>query len=451
MKRLISVLLVAILVLGVGLGASAFSVVNAAGGEQIIQVSEKQSIQAGDELILQKGGEHIAPVDEGNSGVAATVDVNSGSAEDVRVEVNGVAIVFPDQQPFIENDRTYIPVRFVVEALLADVVWEDELELVTITRDDVTLSLTIGDPVLIVNEAGVDRNVEMDVKPILLNDRTMIPIRFVAEALGCAVDWIESTNTVTINDDNASGYGQGGEGEENQGASLKSNVSRSEEFQRDREIYTQFLLAGGYDAIISASSDTDWGSIEIESCMVDLDNDGTHELLISLMDTDLLGVWGYPTNTAFLSIRDGKAEILVRGISGGGTMGGDFLLFKYDSLSKKHALVLDGVLRDGYYRYTGYTYVYSFANGESRDELSYIIEYINTQEKTDGFAEYLDEADKIRNETSLYYEEGDDFYYYIIDDQIVSKDEYSALVKRFVDVTDDSYTLKPGSYDNPIL
>ncbi|MCL2146840.1 MAG: copper amine oxidase N-terminal domain-containing protein [Synergistaceae bacterium] len=67
-------------------------------------------------------------------------------------------------------------------------------------RDDVSVSLTIGSLLLSVNDHDVVRIVDMDVEPILFNDRTMIPIRFVAEALGCTVDWSESTNTVTIDD-----------------------------------------------------------------------------------------------------------------------------------------------------------------------------------------------------------------------------------------------------------
>ena len=56
------------------------------------------------------------------------------------------------------------------------------------------IKLTIGD----VNATVDGKNVTNDVAPIVVNDRTMLPIRFVAEALGASVSWFERTKTVSI-------------------------------------------------------------------------------------------------------------------------------------------------------------------------------------------------------------------------------------------------------------
>ena len=113
----------------------------------------------------------------------------------ITVELDGVDVVFPDAKPFIdENSRTLIPIRFVSEAMGAEVGWEDATKKVTIKLDSTVLILTIGSPVLMKN-GGIW---PMDTKPIIKEARTFVPIRFVAEGLGAWVDWEDSTKTVII-------------------------------------------------------------------------------------------------------------------------------------------------------------------------------------------------------------------------------------------------------------
>jgi len=115
----------------------------------------------------------------------------------INVSVNGTRVYFPDQDPVLINNRTYTPVRFIAEQLLGTVEWLSEQQTVSITRNDVRLALQIGNEWLATNLMG---NVLMDVPPILLNSRTLVPIRYVAEALGATVDWDASTNTIIIYD-----------------------------------------------------------------------------------------------------------------------------------------------------------------------------------------------------------------------------------------------------------
>jgi hypothetical protein len=105
----------------------------------------------------------------------------------------GVAKVM-DVAPYIKNDRTYVPMRYMGETLGAEVVWDDAARTVTLTKDDTTVVFTIGSTTYTVNGEAKTA----DVAPEITNDRTMLPARFVAEAFGAVVGWDASTQTVLI-------------------------------------------------------------------------------------------------------------------------------------------------------------------------------------------------------------------------------------------------------------
>ena len=118
-------------------------------------------------------------------------------AKDVTVLHNGTPIEF-DAAPFIENDRTLVPMRKVFEAVGAVVTWEEETRTVVVANeveDDVQfIVLQIGSNIAYVN----DEAVELDVAAKIYEDRTFVPLRFVMESMGCEVGWDEETYTVTI-------------------------------------------------------------------------------------------------------------------------------------------------------------------------------------------------------------------------------------------------------------
>lgn len=116
-------------------------------------------------------------------------------ATDISVSVNSNKIIFPDAKPFIDkNNRTLIPVRFVSEALGAEVKWNAELREVDITKNVTAIKVRIDDRNLVINK----KIQSMDTKAIIKEDRTFVPIRYVAEALGANVEWNASTRTVII-------------------------------------------------------------------------------------------------------------------------------------------------------------------------------------------------------------------------------------------------------------
>lgn len=123
------------------------------------------------------------------------------------VYVDDREIAFEDQTPIIDVsvNRTMVPLRGVFEAMGASVRWDGEARTVTIdSKDNITrLVLEIGNPVMKVLTAVTllkyeEAEFEMDAAPVILNNRTMIPLRAISENMAADVDWDGETHTVTI-------------------------------------------------------------------------------------------------------------------------------------------------------------------------------------------------------------------------------------------------------------
>lgn len=102
-----------------------------------------------------------------------------------------------DVEPYIKNDRTYVPVRYLAYSLGVDeegVTWDGNAKQVGILTENSVVSLTIGSNAMTVN----DEPVIMDVAPEIKDGRTMLPARWVAEALGAEVNWDEASQQATI-------------------------------------------------------------------------------------------------------------------------------------------------------------------------------------------------------------------------------------------------------------
>ena len=113
----------------------------------------------------------------------------------LHVMVNGDLVKFPDAQPFIdEYSRTQAPARFIGEKLNAKVTWDQETKTARFVRGDSKLEIYIGK-----KEYKLDGETKlMDTEALLLENRTYVPARYVAEAFGGKVDWYPETRTVKI-------------------------------------------------------------------------------------------------------------------------------------------------------------------------------------------------------------------------------------------------------------
>lgn len=159
----------------------------------------------------------------------------SGSQE-VRIFKNGVEMSFLNEAgeleapPFIEDDRTFIPVRKVSEALGAKVLWasdEQKIQTIIIATDDTVIYLIVDNHDMYIwrnvpkeymkiwdtenintspeilekwNNNGLypTETKTLDVPPLVRGDRTYVPIRFISEAMGAKVSWDNDTNTAYI-------------------------------------------------------------------------------------------------------------------------------------------------------------------------------------------------------------------------------------------------------------
>ena len=99
--------------------------------------------------------------------------------------------------PYTKNDRTMVPVRLINEQFGATVGWDENTKTVTITKGADVISLTLDNNSAIVNGEAVI----LDAAPEQVNDRTMVPVRFISETLGYNVKYVESTEQVLITDE----------------------------------------------------------------------------------------------------------------------------------------------------------------------------------------------------------------------------------------------------------
>lgn len=132
-------------------------------------------------------------IEEGTSGQLISVIFAIGNTS-VTTSTESITM---DVAPYIKNERTYVPVRYLAYTLgvpKEGVTWEQETKRVGITKNETDITLTIGSTVMLVNQVPV----QMDVAPELTNGRTMLPARWVAEALGAEVDWDEANQQATI-------------------------------------------------------------------------------------------------------------------------------------------------------------------------------------------------------------------------------------------------------------
>lgn len=96
--------------------------------------------------------------------------------------------------PIIQNERTLVPIRAIIEAMGGTVGWSEETQTATLTYNDDVIKLTIDSVTAYLNDTANT----LDVTPIVVNDRTMLPIRFIAESFHFDVDWDEENSIITI-------------------------------------------------------------------------------------------------------------------------------------------------------------------------------------------------------------------------------------------------------------
>ena len=123
-------------------------------------------------------------------GSTAFIPTHTGS---IRVTLNGNYLSF-DQPPIIQDGRTLVQLRTIFEALGAEIDWNGYTQTITAIADNKTVIMQIGRSTYTVN--GEEKT--LDVPPQIINGRTLVPARAVAESFGADVVWNDNTQTVII-------------------------------------------------------------------------------------------------------------------------------------------------------------------------------------------------------------------------------------------------------------
>ncbi|GAA4709262.1 stalk domain-containing protein [Brevibacillus fulvus] len=154
-----------------------------------VSIKDLSKITGGYTVLIE-----IADPQSGLSARSVPVFVPVNTSKHIVVFINGQLQTF-SKPPIEINGRTLVPLRAIFEALGAKVDWDEATQTVTATKDNNTIKLTIGSKIAYKN----GEKIYLDVPAQLLNgDTTMVPIRFVSEALGAKVGWDAYTQSVLI-------------------------------------------------------------------------------------------------------------------------------------------------------------------------------------------------------------------------------------------------------------
>lgn len=99
-----------------------------------------------------------------------------------------------DVAPVIKEGRVLIPLRALAEATGAEVAWNQETKTITLTKDQKVIKIVIGDKFFEIDGTKV----EIDVPAQIINNRTVVPVRFISENLNQQVNWDAENESVDI-------------------------------------------------------------------------------------------------------------------------------------------------------------------------------------------------------------------------------------------------------------
>ncbi len=117
------------------------------------------------------------------------------AAAPITIRINGETVP-TDVPPYIEavSGRTMVPLRAISEGLGARVAWYEGSRQVYVRLGDNDMWLTVGSKTATVNA----KKVALDAPPTIVSGRTMVPVRFISENIGCKVTWDAANRIVAI-------------------------------------------------------------------------------------------------------------------------------------------------------------------------------------------------------------------------------------------------------------
>ncbi len=126
--------------------------------------------------------------------ISIITSVSVFADSDINVSLNGSIIEFADQKPIIQDGRTLVPLRGVFDAMGYEIKWLEDSKTAALIKDGVSIIIKIGS-----NEIKANGNsVSVDVPAQIINSRTMIPLRAVAEISNATVEWNKDERLASV-------------------------------------------------------------------------------------------------------------------------------------------------------------------------------------------------------------------------------------------------------------
>lgn len=117
-------------------------------------------------------------------------------SEEITVILDGSTLSF-DVEPQIINERTMVPLRTIFESIGAEVEWDEQTRTITSKKDGTTVEMEIDSYDMYINGEAVT----LEAAPTIIDSRTLVPVRAVAESFGADVSWEDGSRTVIILND----------------------------------------------------------------------------------------------------------------------------------------------------------------------------------------------------------------------------------------------------------
>lgn len=158
------------------------------------------TIQPGDTYtsISEKYNKHIYDLKSMNKDLGNTLNSNDlikiTRIKDINIKINGKTL-YTDESPYIENSRTFVPIRFISQALGVDEInWDDSNQTAVLIDKGREIRLPVGSSTATIN----GRSVKLDAPISVYKGRTFVPVRFIAENFDCKVSWDSNNYIVNI-------------------------------------------------------------------------------------------------------------------------------------------------------------------------------------------------------------------------------------------------------------
>lgn len=167
---------------------SVYGIIYRNGSISVYSINGSDSSYCGEYKQVSNAGANMSPKD-------MWLNIPENTEKEISVYVNGIKVTF-DQQPFIQDGRTLVPVRAIFEALGASVEWDSPF--VTAKKGETVVFFGVGNQYNHYNKNYMRIYEGWDVPAQIINDRVFVPIRAVSEAFDCEVSWDGNTQTVNI-------------------------------------------------------------------------------------------------------------------------------------------------------------------------------------------------------------------------------------------------------------